>query len=166
MIPKINRTQTPAWKKLADHYSEMKTVRMKTLFDTDAARFDKMSIQFNELIFDYSKNRITDETKQYLLELAAACDLKPAIEAMFNGEKINETENRAVLHTALRNFSDTPIMLDGADVMPEIKKVRQQMKSFCEKIHQGEWKGYTGKKIKNIVNIGIGGCDLGPVMVT
>ncbi len=166
MIPKINPTQTSAWKKLNAHYSAMETVRMKTLFDTDAARFDKMSIQFNDLLFDYSKNRITDETKQYLLELAAACNLKPAIEAMFNGEKINETENRAVLHTALRNFSNTPVMLDGADVMPEIKKVLQKMKIFCKKVHQGEWKGYTGKKIKHIVNIGIGGSNLGPVMVT
>ena len=166
MIPKINPTQTSAWKKLTDHYSEMKTIRMKALFDNDAARFDKMSIQFNDLIFDYSKNIITGETKQYLLELAVECNLKPAIEAMFNGEKINETENRAVLHTALRNFSDTPIVVDGVDVMPEIQRVQQQMKTFCEKVHRGEWKGYTGKKIKHIVNIGIGGSDLGPVMVT
>jgi glucose-6-phosphate isomerase len=166
MIPKINPTQTSAWKKLTAHYTEMKTVRVKTLFDEDPKRFEKMSIQFSDLIFDYSKNSITDETKQYLLELAAECNLKPAIEALFNGEKINETENRAVLHTALRNFSDAPVMLDGADVMPEIKMVLQQMKTFCEKIHQGEWKGYTGKKIKHIVNIGIGGSDLGPVMAT
>jgi glucose-6-phosphate isomerase len=166
MIPKINPTQTSAWKKLTAHYPEMKTVRVKTLFDEDPKRFEKMSIQFSDLIFDYSKNSITDETKQYLLELAAECNLKPAIEALFNGEKINETENRAVLHTALRNFSDAPVMLDGADVMPEIKKVLQHMRTFCEKIHQGEWKGFTGKKIKHIVNIGIGGSDLGPVMAT
>ena len=166
MIPKINPSQTSAWKKLTAHYSEMKTIRIKTLFNNDPARFEKMSIQFNELIFDYSKNIITGETKKYLLELAVECNLKPAIEAMFNGEKINETENRAVLHTALRNFSDTPIVVDGADVMPEIKRVQQQMKTFCEKVHHGEWKGYTGKKIRYIVNIGIGGSDLGPVMVT
>ena len=166
MIPKINPTQTSAWKKLTAHYLEMKTVRIKTLFDNDAERFEKMSIQFNDLIFDYSKNIITDETKKYLLELAVECNLKSAIEAMFNGEKINETENRAVLHTALRNFSDAPIIVDGADVMPGIKSVQQQMKSFCEKVHRGEWKGYTGEKIKHIINIGIGGSDLGPVMVT
>ena len=166
MIPKINPTQTSAWKKLTAHYLEMKTVRIKTLFDNDAERFEKMSIQFNDLIFDYSKNIITDETKKYLLELAVECNLKSAIEAMFNGEKINETENRAVLHTASRNFSDAPIIVDGADVMPGIKSVQQQMKSFCEKVHRGEWKGYTGEKIKHIINIGIGGSDLGPVMVT
>ena len=166
MIPKINPTQTSAWKKLTAHYLEMKTVRIKTLFDNDAERFEKMSIQFNDLIFDYSKNIITDETKKYLLELAVECNLKSAIEAMFNGEKINETENRAVLHTASRNFSDAPIIVDGGDVMPGIKSVQQQMKSFCEKVHRGEWKGYTGEKIKHIINIGIGGSDLGPVMVT
>ena len=166
MMPKINPTQTSAWKKLTTHYEEMKKVGIKTLFDNDASRFVKMSIQFNELFFDYSKNIITDETKKYLLELAVESDLKTAIEAMFNGEKINETENRAVLHTALRNFSDTSIVVDGEDVMPEIRRVQQQMKTFCDKIHQGEWRGYTGKKIKHIVNIGIGGSDLGPVMVT
>ncbi len=166
MMPKINPTQTSAWKKLMTHYEEMKKVGIKTLFDNDASRFVKMSIQFNELFFDYSKNIITDETKQYLLELAVESDLKTAIEAMFNGEKINETENRAVLHTALRNFSDTSIVVDGEDVMREIRRVQQQMKTFCDKIHQGEWRGYTGKKIKHIVNIGIGGSDLGPVMVT
>jgi glucose-6-phosphate isomerase len=166
MIPKIDPTQTSAWKKLTAHYAEMKTVRMKALFGNDAARFDKMSIQFNELLFDYSKNIISDETKNYLLELADECKLQTAIEAMFTGEKINETENRAVLHTALRNLSDASVVLDGTDVMPEIKKVQQQMKTFCEKVHSGEWKGYTGKKIKYIVNIGIGGSDLGPVMVS
>lgn len=166
MLPKINPTQTSAWKKLTTHYSEIKTVRMKTLFDSEPDRFNKMSIWFNELLFDYSKNIITNETKKYLLELAGECKLQTAIEAMFTGEKINETENRAVLHTALRNVSDAPIVVDGTDVMPEIKKVQQQMKTFCEKVHSGDWKGYTGKKIKHIVNIGIGGSDLGPVMVT
>ncbi len=166
MLPTINPTETAAWKKLTAHYAEMKSVRMKTLFDKDPARFDKMSIRFNELLFDYSKNIITGETKDQLLELANECKLKPAIEAMFSGEKINGTEQRAVLHTALRSFSDDPIKVDGADIMPEIKKVRQQMKVFCDKVHRGEWKGYTGKKIKHIVNIGIGGSDLGPVMVT
>ncbi len=166
MLPKINPTHTSAWKKLTNHYAEMKTVRMKTLFDEDPKRFEKMSIQFNELLFDYSKNICSDETKKYLLELAVECNLKIAMEAMFNGEKINETENRAVLHTALRNFSASPVITDGKDVMPDVKKVMNQMKTFCEKIHSGTWKGYSGKKIKHIVNIGIGGSDLGPVMVT
>jgi len=166
MLPKINPTETSAWKKLADHYADIKLVRMKTLFDQDPKRFEKMSIQFNELLFDYSKNIATDKTLEDLLELAKECNLKTAIEAMFNGEKINETENRAVLHTALRNFSAFPVMADGKDVMPEIRKVLLQMKTFCTKIHSGAVKGYTGKKIKHIVNIGIGGSDLGPVMVT
>jgi len=166
MLPKTDPTQTSAWKKLKAHYSEMKSVQMKTLFDNDPERFEKMSVQFNDLIFDYSKNIVSAETQKYLLELAVECHLKSAIEAMFNAEKINETENRAVLHTALRNFSEASVTTDGENVMPEIKKVRQQMKIFCEKIHSGEWKGYTGKKIKHIVNIGIGGSDLGPVMVT
>lgn len=166
MLPNTDPTRTSAWKKLTTHYTEMKTVSMKTLFKNDAERFSNMSIEFNELLFDYSKNIFTYETKKQLLDLAVECNLKAAIEAMFNGEKINETENRAVLHTALRNFSGGPVLSDNVDVMPGIKKVLQQMKTFCGKIHSGEWKGYTGKKIKHIVNIGIGGSDLGPVMVT
>lgn len=166
MLPKINPTTTPAWNRLLAHYLEIKNKRMKSFFDEDATRFEKMSITFNEIIFDYSKNIVTDETKKLLLELANDCKLKEAIEAMFSGEKINETENRAVLHTALRNCTDTPVVLDGLDIMPEINSVLQQMKTFCEKVHGGEWRGYSGKKIKHIVNIGIGGSDLGPVMVT
>jgi glucose-6-phosphate isomerase len=119
-----------------------------------------------DVLFDYSKNIITENTVEILLELAADCKLKDAVEAMFNGEKINETENRAVLHTALRNFSGKPVLTDGIDVMPGINLVLEQMKSFCTEVHSGGWKGYTGKKIKYIVNIGIGGSDLGPVMVT
>ncbi len=166
MLPKINPTQTSAWKKLTAHYNEIKNERIKLLFEKDAQRFDKMSIIFNELLFDYSKNLVTDHTKQLLLELADECKLKLAMEAMFIGEKINETENRAVLHTALRNFSTTSFLVDGVDVNMEIAKVRQQMKMFCERVHSGAWKGFSGKKIKHIVNIGIGGSDLGPVMVT
>ena len=166
MLPKINPTKTLAWKKLKAHYTEMKATSMKVLFVEDPHRFEKMSISFDDILFDYSKNIVTEETKKYLLELAKECRLKSAIEAMFNGEKINETEKRSVLHTALRNFSDEAGLVDGADVMPYIIKVQYQMKVFCEKVHSGEWKGYTGKKIKNIVNIGIGGSDLGPVMVT
>lgn len=166
MLPKINPTTTPAWKELISHYSEMRQVHMKTLFAADKARFDNMSIRLDDMVFDYSKNIITSETKKHLIALAMECRLKEAVEAMFTGEKINETEHRAVLHTALRNFSGTPVFVDGADVMPGIKGVLHQMKTFCAKVHLGQWKGYTGKKIKHIVNIGIGGSDLGPVMVT
>ncbi|MGV9002794.1 glucose-6-phosphate isomerase [Flavobacterium sp.] len=166
MLNKINPTATNAWQKLTAHYCTMKGIQMKQLFDNDPSRFDKMSINLHEILFDYSKNLVTDETLKLLLQLTDECKLKPAIEAMFTGKKINETEKRAVLHTALRNFSDTSIFVDGADVMPEIEKVRKQMKSFCDKIHSGTWKGYTGKTIKHIVNVGIGGSDLGPVMVT
>lgn len=125
-----------------------------------------MSLRLNEILFDYSKNIVTEETLDKLLKLAEACKVKDAREAMFSGEKINGTEDRAVLHVALRNFSDSSIMVDGKDVMQEVRATRKKMKHFCEKVHNGEWKGYSGKKIKNIVNIGIGGSDLGPVMVT
>ena len=139
---------------------------MKRLFAEDENRFKKFSISFGDIFFDYSKNIIMPKTLQLLLQLADDCKVKEAIEEMFSGEKINETENRSVLHTALRNFSGEPVLSDGKDVMPDVQRVQQQMKAFCEKIHSGEWKGYTGKKIKYIVNIGIGGSDLGPVMVT
>lgn len=166
MFPKINPTKTTAWKALIAHQTEMKKVQMKDLFEKDSKRFEKMSIQFDDILFDYSKNIITEDTLEKLLQLADDCKVKTAREAMFAGEKINETEDRAVMHTALRSFSDKPITIDGEDIMPEIRETRQKMKSFCKKIHSGEWKGYSGKKIKNIVNIGIGGSDLGPVMVT
>ena len=166
MFPKVNPTQTPAWKALIAHQTAMQKVQMKDLFEHDSKRFENMSIQFGDILFDYSKNIITNETLGKLLHLSDDCKVKAAMEAMFAGEKINETEDRAVMHTALRNFSDKPIMIDGEDIMPEIRETRQKMKSFCKKIHSGEWKGYSGKKIKNIVNIGIGGSDLGPVMVT
>ncbi|MDN5423111.1 MAG: glucose-6-phosphate isomerase, partial [Chryseobacterium sp.] len=136
------------------------------LFTKDSKRFEKMSITFNEILFDYSKNIITDETLEKLLQLAEDCKVKNAMDAIFAGEKINGTENRAVMHTALRNFSEQSMSIDGEDIMPEVRETREKMKAFCEKIHSGEWKGYSGKKIKNIVNIGIGGSDLGPVMVT
>jgi glucose-6-phosphate isomerase len=166
MFPKINPVYTSSWKALQLHYTEMKQVHMSSLFKADKERFTKFSIQFDEILFDYSKNIITDKTKELLLQLAADCQLPAAIEAMFNGEKINVTEDRAVLHTALRNFSGKPVLADGKDIMPDVQAVLAQMKSFCAKIHSGEWKGYTGKKITSIVNIGIGGSDLGPVMVT
>lgn len=166
MFPKVNPTETEEWKALINHYKNMKEVKMTDLFNADPKRFDKMSITFDEILFDYSKNIVTEETLQKLLDLATACKVKEAREAMFSGEHINETEDRAVMHTALRSFSDKPILVDGKDIMPEIRETRQKMKSFCDKIHSGEWRGYTGKKIKNIVNIGLGGSDLGPVMVT
>ncbi len=167
MFPKTNPTTTQAWLLLKRHFEEeMSRVHMKDLFAKDPDRFAKFSLSVEDILFDYSKNIITAKTLQLLLQLANDCSLKEAIEAMFSGEKINETEGRSVLHIALRNLSDNPVMSDGQDVMPEVRKVREQMKAFCEKVHSGEWKGYSGKKIKYIVNIGIGGSDLGPVMVT
>ncbi|ANI88304.1 glucose-6-phosphate isomerase [Arachidicoccus ginsenosidimutans] len=167
MLPKINPTTTQAWLLLKKHYDEeMSHTQIKHLFEKDEDRFNNFSLHFNDILFDYSKNIITQKTISLLLNLAEDCKVKEAIDAMFSGEKINETENRSVLHTALRNFSGNPVYSDGKDVMPDVKRVQQQMKNFAEKIHSGEWKGYTGKKIKYIVNIGIGGSDLGPVMVT
>ncbi|MBS1640430.1 MAG: glucose-6-phosphate isomerase [Bacteroidetes bacterium] len=167
MLSKINPTTTQAWFLLKKHYEdEMSRKHMKNLFAADAERFNKFSIQNADILFDYSKNIINEKTLQLLLQLAEECKLKDAIHAMFAGIKINETEHRSVLHTALRNFSDTSILVDGKDIMPQVKKVQTHMKNFCQEIHSGKWKGYSGKKIKYIVNIGIGGSDLGPVMVT
>ncbi len=167
MFPKTNPTTTQAWLLLRRHFEEeMSRTHLKDLFARDADRFKKFSLTAEDILFDYSKNIITAKTLQLLLQLAADCNLKEAIAAMFSGEKINESEGRSVLHIALRNLSGHPVMSDGKDVMPEVNKVLQQMKDFCEKVHSGEWKGYSGKKIKYIVNIGIGGSDLGPVMVT
>ncbi|HAK12832.1 MAG TPA: glucose-6-phosphate isomerase [Chitinophagaceae bacterium] len=167
MLPKINPTSTQAWFLLKKHYEdEMNRAHMRKLFAADADRFKKFSVRFEDILFDYSKNIINDKTLHLLQQLATECKLTEAVHAMFAGLRINETENRAVLHTALRNFSDTPILVDGKDVMPLVKKVQEQMKAFCAKVHDGSWKGYTGKSIQYIVNIGIGGSDLGPVMVT
>jgi glucose-6-phosphate isomerase len=166
MFPKINPTTTKAWKKLEAHAAQMEEVYMTDLFAEDAERFDKYSHRFEDILFDFSKNIITEETMGLLIDLANESRLKDAIAAMFEGELINETEHRSVLHTALRNFSGRPVYTEGKDIMPQIKAVLQQMKTFADKVHSGEWKGYTGKKIKYIVNIGIGGSDLGPLMVT
>lgn len=166
MLPKVNPTSTQAWFLLTKHHDEMRNITMKRLFNEDVDRFKKFSLKLNDILFDYSKNIITQKTLQLLLQLAEDCKVKEAIEKMFSGDKINETENRSVLHTALRNFSGEPVINDGKDVMPDVHRVQKQMKTFCEKIHSGQWKGYTGKKLKYIVNIGIGGSDLGPVMVT
>ncbi len=166
MLPKINPTETESWKQLQQHFDEMKNVKVKDMFMDDPGRFQKFSYAVPEIVCDFSKNIINETTLRLLLELAGECGLRQAIDAMFNGEKINETEDRSVLHTALRNFSGQPVLSGGKDVMPGVKKVLAQMKTFCSKVHSGEWKGYTGRKIKFIVNIGIGGSDLGPVMVT
>lgn len=163
----INPTQTAAWQALEKHYAELKDVTLTDLFAKDADRFGKFSATFNDLMLvDYSKNRITQETLTKLLDLAKETELASAIKSMFSGEKINRTEDRAVLHVALRNRSNTPILVDGKDVMPEVNAVLEKMKHFSEAIISGEWKGYTGKAITDVVNIGIGGSDLGPFMVT
>jgi glucose-6-phosphate isomerase len=166
MLPTVNPTHTTAWKTLSKHYEQMKDVHMKDLFAAEPDRFQNFSLKFENILLDYSKNRITQETMDTLLQLAEECKLKEAIEAMFSGEHINQTENRAVLHVALRNLSDQPVSVDGKNVMPEVKEVLDRMKKFSEQLIAGEWKGYTGKPISDIVNIGIGGSDLGPVMVT
>ncbi|MDX2047069.1 MAG: glucose-6-phosphate isomerase [Chitinophagaceae bacterium] len=167
MFPKVNPVQTGSWKLLKEHCeNEIKQVHLKDIFNKDPHRFSKFSILYGDILFDYSKNLVTDKTLQLLFQLADECKLKDAISAMFNGEKINLTENRSVLHVALRNFSGRPVYTDGRDVMPDVKKVLEQIKKICSAVHSGDWKGYTGKKMKYIVNIGIGGSDLGPVMVT
>jgi len=166
MLPSINPTTTSAWKKLEEHYKKAKSLSMRELFKEDPLRFEKFSLQFEDILLDYSKNIITQETLGLLIELAEEVKLKEAIEKYFTGDKINVTEKRAVLHTALRNFSSNPVFVDGKDVMPEVRAVLGKMENFSNKILSGEWKGYTGKRITDIVNIGIGGSDLGPVMVT
>jgi glucose-6-phosphate isomerase len=166
MLAKVNPITTKSWQNLSRHYTKMKEVHMKTLFAEDPQRFTRFSLGFNDLLVDFSKNRITEETLKLLIGLAKECDLTGAIEKMFNGEKINETENRAVLHIALRNRGNAPILFDGQDVMPEVSAVNQKMKDLSDRLNSGDWRGYTGKKITDIVNIGIGGSDLGPAMVT
>ena len=166
MLPNIDFTTTQSYKYLADHYIDVVAENLKDFFKSDNQRFTKFSTQFEDILLDYSKNRITDETLALLMQLARECMLNKAIEAMFSGEVINATEQRPVLHIALRNRSNKPIYVDGKDVMPDVNRVLEQMKNFSEKIISGEWKGFTGKAITDVVNIGIGGSDLGPVMVT
>ncbi|ANW24620.1 glucose-6-phosphate isomerase [Vibrio coralliilyticus] len=167
MLKNINPTQTSAWNALTAHFESAQDMDLKELFAQDAARFDKFSTRFgSDILVDYSKNLINEETMKHLFALAGETELKAAIEAMFSGEAINQTEGRAVLHTALRNRSNTPVMVDGEDVMPAVNAVLEKMKSFTERVIGGEWKGYTGKAITDVVNIGIGGSDLGPYMVT
>ena len=163
----INPTHTHAWKSLETHKAELSNTTIQDLFKQEKNRFDDYSLTFNnQILVDFSKNNINQTTLSYLRQLAQECSLDSAKEAMFTGEKINRTENRAVLHTALRNRSNTPVLVDGKDVIPEVNTVLAKMKDFCQRIISGEWKGYTGKAITDVVNIGIGGSDLGPYMVT
>lgn len=163
----INPSQTAAWRALEQHFAQMKNVHMRDLFAQDKDRFTHFSATFDgQILVDFSKNRITQETLEHLLALAKETELESAINSMFQGEKINRTEDRAVLHTALRNRDNTPVYVDGKDVMPEVNAVLDKMQQFSQRIISGDWKGYTGKAITDVVNIGIGGSDLGPFMVT
>ncbi|HAL16650.1 MAG TPA: glucose-6-phosphate isomerase [Anaerolineaceae bacterium] len=161
----LKLVESPAWQALVEHQREIAQLHMRNLFAADPARFERFSLRFGDILFDYSKNRITERIMALLLDLARQSDLGQRIEAMFNGDKINTTEGRAVLHTALRNRSNTAVYVDGQDVMPEVNRVLDKMREFSSAVRSGEWKGYTGKAITDIVNIGIGGSDLGPKMV-
>ncbi|HNQ59356.1 MAG TPA: glucose-6-phosphate isomerase [Bacteroidales bacterium] len=165
MLPTIDPTTTKSWKKLSNYFTSIGKQSLNQLFESDNNRAQKFSLQWQNLFVDYSKTHIDEQTMRLLIELARECHLAEAIEQMFRGEKINQTQKRAVLHFALRNLGDDPVFLDGRDVMPEIRTVRNQMKIFSTQVRNGDWKGYTGKPIRNIVNIGIGGSDLGPAMV-
>ncbi len=160
-----NPTQLPAWHALQQHYQAIQNIHMRDLFAADPQRFQRFSVQFEDLLLDYSKNRITQETMALLMDLARQAGLADAIEAMFQGKKINLTENRAVLHVALRNRSNRPIWVDGQDVMPKVNGVLARMRRFSEAVRSGQWRGFSGKPITDVVNIGIGGSDLGPRMV-
>jgi len=159
-------TQTSAWNALRTHFEEVAELRMRDLFADDPARAERFSLSLGDLLFDFSKNRITEHTLSLLLELAEQCRVRDWVERMFGGDLINETEGRAVLHTALRNRGDREVVVDGADVMPDVRRVLDQMRSFTTSVREGTWLGHTGRAITDIVNIGIGGSDLGPVMVT
>jgi len=165
MLPRVDPSQTKSWHALETHYQEIRHARMDTMFQADSRRFETFSIRFNDILVDYSKNRITEKTLQLLYQLAAEVHLDQAIDMMFRGQPINETENRAVLHVALRNRDNHPIRVDGTDVMPAVNAVLEQIRTFSETVRSGEWHGYTGKAIENVVNIGIGGSDLGSRMV-
>lgn len=163
----INPTKTNAWKALTEQFNQVKNVTIAEEFKNDPNRFQNFSLKFNDdFLVDFSKNRVNKKTLGLLIDLAKECDLSNAIKSMFEGEKINVTEGRAVLHTALRNMGNNSVFVDGKNVMPDVKAVLLKMKNFCAKIISGEWKGYTGKTITDVVNIGIGGSDLGPCMIT
>ncbi|NAX48829.1 glucose-6-phosphate isomerase [Photobacterium halotolerans] len=167
MLKNINPTQTTAWQALTAHFEQAQDLQLSELFAKDSSRFETFSAAFgNDILLDYSKNLITEDTLAKLFDLAEQTELKSAIASMFNGEKINRTEDRAVLHVALRNRSNTPVLVDGEDVMPHVNAVLAKMKQFSDRIIGGDWKGYTGEAITDVVNIGIGGSDLGPYMVS
>ena len=156
--------ERPEWKKLVSHSKSIKKIHLRDLFAEDPKRAKKFALQAGDLFLDYSKHRITGRTMKYLLALAESAGLRGAIDAMFSGQKINATENRAVLHVALRAPKGQQIMVDGHDVVPDVHAVLDKMSDFCNRVRGGEWKGHTGQRIRNVVNIGIGGSDLGPVM--
>ena len=158
-------TQHPSWKTLCKNQETISALHMRNLFEADPKRFETFSLKLDDLLLDYSKNRITEETLELLFQIGREAKIESWRDSMFAGEKINITEDRAVLHTALRNRSNAPVYVDGHDVMPDVNAVLAQMRTFSEKVRSGEWKGYTGKAITDIINIGIGGSDLGPVMV-
>lgn len=162
----MKSTSLKSWNKLSEHFGSIENLQMRDLFANDAERFNKFHIKFNDILVDYSKNRITEESMNLLFDLAKEAKVEEWRTKLFAGEKINNTEGRAVLHVALRNRSNAPIVVDGEDVMPGVNAVLEKMKGFCDKVQSGNWKGYTGKSITDVVNIGIGGSDLGPVMVT
>src|SRR6516162_7498608 len=162
----MNPTRLPAWQALQEHHKTVAPLQMRDLFRQDPRRFDNFSLRFHDILFDFSKNRVTAETMRLLYDLARQSNLAAWTEKMFTGQKINTTEDRAVLHVALRNRSNRPILVDGKDVMPEVNAVLAHMRSFSESIRSGAWKGYTGQPIRDVINIGIGGSDLGPVMAT
>ena len=159
-------TESTAWKALRTHHQTMREVHMRELFAADPERFAKFTLRFDDILLDYSKNRITEETMALLTDLAREADLRGRVDAMFGGERINFTEDRAVLHIALRNRGNRPIYVDGIDVMPKVNAVLARMRAFTDAVRDGAWRGYTGKRLTDVVNIGIGGSDLGPVMVT
>ena len=165
-LPNINPTTTQSWKKLTAHFEEIKDISLQKHFAENPNRFEEFSIVWEDFLVDYSKNRLTKETLNLLEELANEIGLKEAMEAYFQGEAINQTEKRAVLHTALRVPEETQIYLDGLDIVPEIHAINAKIKTFCEQVISGEHKGFSGKSITHVVNIGIGGSDLGPAMVT
>jgi len=157
-------TDLPEWKALTAHYADMRGVHLRALFERDPRRAEHFTLSAEGLVLDYSKNRVTEETLRRLAALARACGVEPARTAMFAGQPINRTENRSVLHVALRNRSNTPIYVNGVDVMPEVNRVLNKMQAFARDVRSGAWRGYTGKRIRAIVNLGIGGSDLGPAM--
>ena len=159
-------TNTTAWKNLQVHYNQVKNESIRAMFDSNDDRFNQLSLSWQDFLVDYSKNRVSKDTIELLLQLAREAGVENARDAMFGGEEINITEKRAVLHTALRNRSNSAVFVGGQDVMPAINHELGKMKAFCEQIHSGNWQGFSGFPIKQIVNIGIGGSDLGPVMVT